>query len=228
MSSKKIIIIVLLALSIAGFTSAAVILKSGEQLDATAYLNDGLVYVTLADGRMLAYDPEEVDLEASGLTPKVAAEKPEKAPATIATLGGQRLDEQSGKKTGDLPGAVITITDADVVHVAPGESPSPAGNTSEAPILVVSRVRKQRSGNLLKITGLVTNSGADTVGAIRISASAFDKEGKGCGQRTAGVSRQLEPGQNAEFTVEMAVKKGFADLKVEARGKKIRPEEGDS
>ena len=218
MSSMRIAGAAWLVFSVVGFVSAGVIFKSGEEIDATASLEGGLVYVTLANGMMQAYDSGDVDLEASGLVPVVSGKSSFNQKPTIATLGGQRLEDRPPAKSGTL----IRITDADVIHIVPGESLTNAGDASLEPKLIVSGVRKQRSGNLFKISGLISNAGEGIVDSIIVRASAIDHEGQGCGQRSAEVPGQLEPGQNVRFTIELGVNNEVKDLRVEAHGKEKR------
>ncbi len=228
MRSIKTVVVLVLLLGLVGLVSAEVILTNGEEIDATAYLEGGLVYLTLSNGMMQAYDPDDVDLEASGLVPIIVQRSGHSSPSnqkpTMATLGGPRLKERSLAKDDTL----ISITDADVSHVVPKRSQTDAGESLKAPELVVSRIRKQRSGNLFKISGLISNASAKVVESIIVRASAIDHDGQGCGQRAADVPGQLEPGQDVRFTIELAVKREVKDLRIEAHGKEIRTSAEDS
>ncbi len=164
--------------------------------------------------RLMSLQLAQVDLEAS---------RRETARARRETARPPR--ESSGDSVArSRPPAVFTLTDADVKHAAP-ESPrnEEAGATEETaeepeasgPV-VVTEWAKQVDPSTAGVTlrGSVRNTGADTVGGIRVTVELYDAEGAQVGTTTATVEPPaLTPGASGRFQVRVLDVLDFEDAR---------------
>ncbi len=181
-------------------------------------LNGSWVEVTLPNGVLQRYEAEYIDLEASGLVEK-AVETAE-APAEPAPPKG-KFAGAIASGPGDPDG--IKITDQDVDHVKPGaakaEAEIEAGDSEKAgqtTSLMVSDLRREQAGPVMKVSGKVSNTGDTAVTAIAITAVAQTAEGESAGKGTTGLSQTLEPGASAEFSIAVPVQGTASNVRVTA------------
>jgi hypothetical protein len=139
---------------------------------------------------MQAYPIEEVDLVASGLVeeadPETAAERRVTRRQNLADARAQTTDR-----------ARLKISDADVDHVSPAET---VAGDEEGP-LVVAQLRHKKTGDQVKVTGVVTNRGERTATRIRVDVVAFDAEEKALANGSVTLPRALAPGGSAPFSL---------------------------
>lgn len=212
----RAIAVVCLVVGVATTASAAqkLVLRGGATVDITsARVQGDQVYVTFPNGRMQAYDREDVDLDASGLAPAAPAEKPaagEQPPA--GSLAAAR--------SVDRPASRMTITDQDVAHVKPEEpGAGEKGETSPAAAaasLLISDLHHDLTGATLSVTGTVQNSGEKSVSSITLQAVAVSGEGKTVGTGNTTISQELKPKQSVGFSLGFQVDGPVADVRVRA------------
>ena len=181
-------------------------------------LNGPWVEVTLPNGALQRYEAEYIDLEASGLVEEIV--EVDEAPAEPASPRG-KFDGAIATGPGDPDG--IKITDQDVGHIKPGAAeaeaelaagdPEKAGPTTS---LMVSELRREQAGPVMKVSGKVFNTGDTAVTAIAITAEAQTAEGESAGKGTTGLSQTLEPGASAEFSIAVPVQGTASNVRVTA------------
>jgi len=181
-------------------------------------LNGSWVEVEMPNGALQRYEAEYIDLEASGLVEK-AVETAE-APAEPAPPKG-KFDGAIASGPGDPDG--IKITDQDVDHIKPGRSEAAdeveAGDsekTGQTTSLMVSDLRREQVGPVMKVSGKVFNTGETPVTAIAITAEAQTAEGESAGKGTTGLSQTLEPGASADFSIAVPVDGQASNVRVTA------------
>jgi hypothetical protein len=193
----------------------SLVLNNGSTMEAAEVsLQQGLVYVTFANGRMQAYPAEEVDLVASGLVAasEGVTEAAESPPVGLAGAISAATEE-----------ARVMLTDADVAHVGPGveegeegEGEDEAATGPRTAALLVSGLRQEISGAMMDLSGTVTNSGDQGVANITISADAVSSEGATSGRGTTNVAQELPPGGSVNFTMSFPVQGPVSDVRVRA------------
>jgi hypothetical protein len=185
---------------------------------ASVTLNGAWVDVEMPNGVLQRYEAESIDLEASGLVEAVV-EAVEVAVEPAAPTG--KFGAAIATGPGDPDG--IKITDQDVDHVKP--VPEKAEGTLEAgdsdrggrtTSLMVSDLRREQAGPVMKVTGKVFNTGDTAVTAIAITAEARTAEGESAGRGTTGLSQTLEPGSSAEFSIAVPVQGTASNVRVTA------------
>ncbi len=181
-------------------------------------LNGPWVEVTLPNGAIQRYEAEYIDLEGSGLV-EPAAEIVE-VPAEPAAPKG-KFDGAIASGPADPEG--IKITDQDVGHIKPGavkaEAALEAGDSERAgptTSLMVSELRREQVGPVMKVSGKVFNTGDTAVTAISITAVAQTAEGESAGKGTTGLSQTLEPGASADFSIAVPVEGTASNVRVTA------------
>ena len=198
-----------------------VVLAGGAEIEvARAAVQGGLVYLTLADGRMQAYPVGDVDLVASGLAPAAGAESVKDAEKAVRP---RSMTEAQSRTTGK---ARLAITDDDVAHVRrdrrrPGggdEGEEEAEGAANAPraALLVSGLSQEINRGLLNLSGTVQNSGSKPVSTITLEARAENAEGGTAGHGTTVISQQLEPEQSVSFTMSFPVDGAVTNVRVRA------------
>ena len=181
-------------------------------------LNGSWVEVELPNGALQRYEAEYIDLEASGLAEAVVG--PVEVPAEPAPSKG-KFGAAIASGPGDPEG--IKITDQDVDHIKPVDEkaeaalaagdPEKAGKTTS---LMVSDLKREQAGPVMKVTGKVYNTGETAVTAIAITAEAQTAEGESAGRGTTGLSQTLEPGASAEFAIAVPVQGTASNVRVTA------------
>jgi len=197
-----------------------VVLKDGTSIEATSVaLVHGQVQLKLANGRFLAFDAEDVNLEASGLTPTAPPAKASEQPKAAANSTGG-MDGRFGKAIARSTEGKdkLQITDQDVKHVRPETADEEVEKKEEPRVhLDVSGLNHVLKNGILTVTGTVANTGTEEVSAISITAEAEDLENKAVAQGTTGISSTLKAGESKPFAIAMAVQGAVANIKVHAR-----------
>lgn len=195
------------------------VFSDGATVPVTALtLNGSWVEVEMPNGALQRYEAEYIDLEASGLVER-AVETVE-VPAEPAPPKG-KFHGAIASGSGDSEG--ITITDQDVGHVKPAaakaEPDVEAGDSEKAgqtTSLMVSELRREQVGPVMKVSGKVFNTGDTAVTAIAITAVAQTAEGESAGKGTTGLSQTLEPGASADFSIAVPVEGTASNVRVTA------------
>jgi len=213
--------LLLLFFGIAQADATKVVLKDGTTIEAVSVaLVHGQVQLKLANGRYQAFDAEDVNLEASGLTPSAPQAKAGEQAKTVPNTNGG-MDGRFGKAIAKATegGDKLEITDRDVKHVRPEVTEQDEGEDQEEPTvhLDVSDLNQVLKGGILTVTGTVANSGIKEVSAISITAVAEDDESKAVAQGTTGISSTLKAGESKPFAIAMAVPGPVANVRVKAR-----------
>lgn len=192
---------VMLLLVVGAATAAAVdvVLRDGTVIHATSYqLTGSYLMVVLPDGRQVAYSTSDVDLDALKAQEASAEEE---APAALAPEGMAAAQAQL-----DAP-ACITISDADVQHVAEVEGEAPAAPAGPPPgyreggQVGLQNVRlNQVEPGLWEAVGEVVNHTGRTVGDVRVQLELHsDAEGM-LSSTDVAVTSVLEPTAKATFS----------------------------
>lgn len=198
MTRSKMVLGMLVLAALFGAAQLAadeLVLESGKRIAVTDMrIVGGQVYATLPGGQMQAYRVDDVDLEASGLKTE-PAKKPQsetRKPASLSSIADR-----------DRGGSRISITDEDVAHVEPS-----AASTEEAPMseeaadeLIVQVRGHSRSGNQLRVEGLVSNQAGFPVRGVELTATATNAEGEDVGTGSSTVEGEIAPGGSASFTI---------------------------
>jgi len=192
---------VMLLVVVGAATAAAVdvVLRDGTVIHATSYQVTGS-YLTLVlpDGRQVAYSTSDVDLDALKAQEASAEEE---APAAPVAAGMAAAQAQL-----DAP-ASVTISDADVQHVAEAEEETPSATAGppagyrEGGQVGLQNVRlNQVEPGLWEATGEVVNHTGRTVGDVRVQLELHsDAEGM-LSSTDVAVTSVLEPTAKATFS----------------------------
>jgi len=225
MKKTLISLVCLVGLALPTFAGGrTLVLKDGSSMEASEIqLIRGKVQVKLPGGRFLAYDPADVDLEASGLVEK----KPEE---WIVSESEGRFGAAIAREAGGVDS--LQITDQDVGHVDPDaeeEQPEPE-KEDEGPAfsIEVQDVDKSLKDGILTVTGKVVNTGFEKVDAIALMAIALDEDNKDIAHGSTGIP-VLEAGKSSAFAIAMAVPGPVANVTVRARaiGTETSPATGE-
>ncbi len=192
-------------------STRALVLRNGSTLTVSgAEVRGGMVLVTFPDGRMQAYQVDDVDLGASGLVPRKKPAREVKTTARPQLSLAQRATA-----------ARYQITDADVKHVEePAAAPAGAGKgeKKKAPVasLQVSNLRQRIDNGVVHLSGTLVNSGAKPVSTITVTAVALDGNGKPSGRGQTVVARKIDPQGSAPFTLSFPVSGPVFNVQVRA------------
>lgn len=219
------ILVLCVALLVGGVATAVEVrLRDGTVIDAENYRVTGsYVMLELADGRKVAYDVADVDLEdlrakeAAAAAAAGSVAEPQKAPETIS--GGRSL--KSADSVGEEDQSALAITDRDVKHVTgsgvrgedeQGEADSsaaagaaPEGQQQGSGVLL-SNIRVNPLGEgQWQVQGSVVNRNAEPAlnVAVRMAAS-----GSGGGEPWTGeleVTGYLAPDGTTDFSHDFAM-----------------------
>ncbi len=216
----------MLMLSTAFAEKRQVVMKDGSTVEAVSVvLVRGQVQVKLENGRFMAFDATDVDLEASGLQKSVsipeAGEFEEPAASSGGTKGrfGAAIARQRDEKD------ALKITDQDVKHIHPEDEADTEDETQEESTvsLDVSGLNQVLKDGILTVTGNVTNSGTEDVNAIGITAIAEDADSKPVAQGATGISAVLKAGESRSFAIAMAVTSPVAKVRVSTHAASVTP-----
>jgi len=194
------------------------VMKDGSTMDTVSMeIVKGHVQVRLPNGRFMAFDKTDIDLEASGLLPTM--EEPRQNPEGISGSDG-RFGRALAPRDGGEPS--LKITDQDVKHVKPLEK-SPDAEEEEAEdettLLSVEIRDVQRSlrKGILTLAGTIVNTGYEDVEAVSILAEALDADNKTIGHGSTGIASTLKGGESQSFAIAMSVPGVVADVRIRAR-----------
>lgn len=208
---RTFLTIVVIAVAATQVAAVEVRLRDGTVLEAASYtLTGSYLMLTLADGRQVAYDVADVDLDA------LRAESPETEPAaaegpprpTLSDDGRRQLAMPSEAASGGL-----AITDQDVEHVRGSgtgaaedeEEAGAAGGTPEGyqtggrVIIDNLRVTEQGEDRWL-VEGEVINRHSQPVVNVRVQLQTIAAPGERPWSGEVAVARQLPPDEKGVFS----------------------------
>jgi len=208
--------ILLLALALAALPAAAVEvqLRDGTVLEASTYTVTGsYVMLTLSDGRQVAYDVADVNLEALKKAEAAAAAKQpaegEEVDADTLSAGNRKLviPPEAPATTG------IAITDADVKHVrdqapaAEGEGEEqttpggpPPGYSSGGRVVLNNLQVTSQGGDSWLVEGEVVNRSPQPVINVKVQLQTSPPPGQTPWSGEVDVAQQLMPGEKGVFS----------------------------
>ena len=217
---KHSILVLCVALLVGGVATAVEVrLRDGTVIDAENYRVTGsYVMLELADGRKVAYDVADVDLdalraqEAAAAAESGADAEPQKVPDTIS--GGRSL--KNAATVGEEDQSALAITDRDVKHVrgsgvrgddeqgdadtAATAEETPEG-VEEGGSVLLSNIRVDPLGEgQWSVQGTVTNRDAEPVLNVTVKLQA---QASGGGEPWSGevpVTSYLAPDGNSDFS----------------------------
>jgi hypothetical protein len=203
----------LLALVLAALPAAAVEvhLRDGTVLQASSYTVTGsFVMLTLADGRQVAYDVVDVDLEALKKAEGTVPPAGEAGPEPSLSQGRRQLVMPPEKPAS----SGLAITDADVKHVrdekpaggagqggqeAPPSGPPPGYSTGGRVVLNNLEVTPQGEDSWL-VEGEVVNRLPQPVINVKVQLQTVPPPGQSPWSGEVEVAAQLMPGEKGAFT----------------------------
>jgi len=186
-------------------------LRDGTVIEAVSYtLTGSFLMLELVDGRQVAYDLADVDLEAFKSQQAVTEEKPEVKRSEPTLSEGRRqlaLPPKEGVAT-----AGMVITDRDVEHIRPeGEGAAPGeGDTEEAGgapegyqtggKVVINSLKVTAQGeNRWLVEGEIVNRRPTAVIDVRVDLRTEAAAGASPWTGSVSVTNLIEPNQKASF-----------------------------
>jgi len=196
------------------------VMKDGSTMDALSMeIVKGQVQVKLSNGRFMAFDTADIDLEASGLLPKteVQAQNPERVSGSDGRFGQAIAVQKEGKTS-------LEITDEDVGHIRPREKVDASDTEEEAAedestllSVEVRDVQRSLKKGILTLAGTIVNTGYEDIEAVSILAEALDADNKTVGHGSTGIASTLKGGESRSFAIAMSVPGFVADVRIRAR-----------
>lgn len=180
------------------------------------------VVFTAQDGTLASLRLTEVDLDASRQATSAAAQAREERVAQAAAPPKQSIRVLTDK---DFPKPVPSPltpaaegTDPATAPAAAGEN-NPAAPSSSSALQVASWKRERDAErDLMKISGLVRNTGPDLATAVQVTIRLYEEGGELLATQQAALdTRTLQPGQGTSFQAEIPAINGFASAKFEVR-----------
>jgi hypothetical protein len=212
--SAALLFVMVLALMVAQSSAVEVRLKDGTVLEAEEYtLTGSFLMLTLSDGRQVAYDLADVDLEY--LEQEEPTAEPEATPeAPTLSQGRQKLSIPPEQETR----SGLAITDQDVAHIRPDEAGQP-GEESEEPggvpegyqqggRVTINNIKVTPQGeNRWLVEGEVINRRPSAVINIRVQLQtvATGRETPWSGE--VAVANSLEPNEKGVFQTNFSAPK---------------------
>jgi len=167
--------------------AATLVLIDGTTIEATVIRLVSLqVFVTLPDGRMVAYQADEVELEASGLLPDLQPDGEEHPPGPVSPFAS--VVAATSEPT-------FVIENDDVAHVDPlVVEQLPFGAATDLKVAAIG-VRHIPSPTGAVVIGRVRNMETVQVRELILDISLIGVSGRPVAQGSTTVVRPLEPGQ---------------------------------
>jgi hypothetical protein len=200
-------LLVLVAAAVALPAAAVdIVMRDGTVIEATTYTVTGsYVMLTLADGRKVAYDPADVDLD------HLRALEAAAAPPAPEPKGRESIRDATASTDGQ---SAFTLTDDDVGHVGRTAAAAKAAEAEEAaaadqlPAGVNEGGRVTMQGVSLdevtpgvwEVTGEVVNRTPAVASSVRLEMEALSDSGTVLDEATIPVAEMIEPGKKVEFT----------------------------
>ncbi|MCP4901984.1 MAG: hypothetical protein GY906_33890 [bacterium] len=190
------------------------VLSDGTTMEADAIeFAAPLVMVTLTDGRRIAFQMDEVNLEASGY-----------APESVPSDESKPVDSRSLLAAIALPGPdpTFVIENDDVAHIDPGAIESstdvrPGLGTATDLKMAMIGVRHSRSASGVVVIGRVRNMESVSVEGLILDVRIIGENGRSIASGTTAVAGLLGPGAEGAFRLEFAtedeVKAAFAEVR---------------
>ena len=219
---KRALLILTLAFLVVGTAAAVEVqLRDGTVIEAASYrLTGSYLMLELADGRQVAYDVADVNLDA--LRAAEAAVAAESAPAEVPeeTLStGRNLKDAA--TVGDETAVGPTISDRDVKHVrgsgvrgddeeedASDASEGPPPGFQEGGGVVLNNLRVSPAGEgRWQVEGEVVNRTPNPVGSVRVQLETIPVGGQAAWQGEVPVSSRLGPDESGVFSHSFAAEK---------------------
>lgn len=204
---RQVLILGLAALGLAATALAAdVVLRDGTVITAKSYtINGSYVMVTMPDGRKVAYDVADVDVEAMRKAEKAAAPAAE-AGTTSPPAPSNPFAKATAAGKGE---AAMKITDSDVTHVrgtgeaAAGEEEGkggqgpPKGYNEGGQVVIQGLDIGQAKPGVWRVQGEVVNRLTKPVMDVKVSMETMPEKGEPV--KAEAALGTLAPGQSARF-----------------------------
>jgi hypothetical protein len=175
------------------------------------------VVFTAKDGTLASLRLAEVDLDAS----RQATSAAEQAKTTEAVKPAAPPRKSVRVLTDkDFPRAEPPAAPADATGVATlGTGENPAAPPSSTALQVANwKQERDAEHDLMKISGVVRNTGPDLATAVQVTIRLYEAGGELLATQQASLdTRTLQPGQGTAFQAEIPAINGFASAKFDAR-----------
>jgi hypothetical protein len=194
-------------------------LRDGTVLEADSYtLTGSYLMLMLADGRSVAYDVADVDLESLGDGQEGAAEAPPQRSGETLSQGRRKLSLPPEDDTGEG----LSITDQDVKHVGDtgaaaaaaeeeeqptGPSGTPEGYESGGRVVINNLRVTPRGEGQWSIEGEVINQRTQPVLNVRVQLQTVAGRGEKPWSGEVAVSSQLDTDEKGVFSHSFAAPK---------------------
>jgi hypothetical protein len=209
--------LLIIGVAIGQAAAVEVRLRDGTVLDADSYtLTGSYLMLTLADGRSVAYDVADVDLESLGNDQEEAAEAPSQRSRETLSQGRRKL----ALPPEDDAGEGLAITDYDVKHVGDtgaaaaedeeqetGPSGTPEGYESGGRVVINNLRVTPRGEGQWSIEGEVINRRTQPVLNVRVQLQTVAGRGEKPWSGEVSVSSQLGTDEKGVFSHSFAAPK---------------------
>lgn len=176
------------------------------------------IVFTAKDGTLASLRLAEVDLDASRQATSAAVQAQEERSAQAAAPQKKSVRVLTDK---DFPKTVPPAAEGADPAAAPA-APGTAGASPpvQSSALKVADWKQERDAehDLMKISGLVRNTGPDLATAVQVTILLYDDGGGLLATQQAALdTRTLQPGQGTSFQAEIPAINGFASAKFDVR-----------